>query len=373
MQSPRRPVARKSILILMKGALERAVPIISVARSLCGSGHRVEVACGTCADSLRRILESENIAVRAMGAEAAKEKDPNILGKLSAWLSFRRHAKAMLRHRHYDLVYIGSADTAIALSGAMAKYPYLLHLRELHDQEPSYMRALEPMARDARRVVVPEENRAYLYQGFFDLARKPAVLPNKPWSHPRQRQLDIGFLPLDVQAQMRARKLLIYQGHIHKERDLHPIARSLVKVQDYTLLVMGKDHGPLASYREILPDILHIPFVEPPRHLNVTSWAHIGLIVYDKLSLNTIYCAPNKTWEYSGFAIPMLCSDNPGLQYTVGAAGAAKLVDVQDQASVLRGLRALEAEYDDLSRNASALFDATNFQTILESLIEEIV
>ena len=61
---------------------------------------------------------------------------------------------------------------------------------------------------------------------------------------------------------------------------------------------MGRDLGPLKKYMEILSDLIYIPQIPSPQHLFVTSIAYIGILVYDPISLNQIFCAPNKIFEY---------------------------------------------------------------------------
>ncbi|KAA6307134.1 hypothetical protein EZS27_041199, partial [termite gut metagenome] len=38
----------------------------------------------------------------------------------------------------------------------------------------------------------------------------------------------------------------------------------------------------------------------------------IGIVSYAFDDLNHVFCAPNKTWEYTGFGIPMLGNNAPG-------------------------------------------------------------
>lgn len=363
------PVMRP-ILVIMKGRLDRAVPIISVARHFAAMGHHVSIACGTCDQTLHDFLKDDGIVVTELAANQPKRWLPRVVRKIIEWGNFRKHARAMLRVR-FGLLYVGSADTAIALWGLLHQRDYILHLRELHDTQKLYMRALGPIARNARHVVVPEINRAHIYKSLLSLQRTPSVIPNKPFSHPARAQLNIDFLSVELREQIASRKCIVYQGPIHPERDLTPVLRVLARNSEYAMVVMGRDYGVLGGYREILPDLIHIPFVTPPNHLNITSWAHIGLIAYDNKSLNTIYCAPNKIWEYSGFGLPMLCSDNLGLRYTVGAAGAAKLVDLEDYKAVDAALRQIEEEYQVMKNSSHVFFSSIDIAKTLSSLLME--
>lgn len=371
MQSSGRLSENYRILVVIKGALDRAVPIISVARHFAAHGHIVHITCGTCGSSLRELLEAEGIKVTALMSEHFRDNG-TLLRKVGEWSSFRRRAGEVLRRSTPDITYIGSADTAISLTGLLKPHRYILHLRELHDQQPLYMKSLRPIARGASRVVVPEINRAFLYQNILQLKRLPRVLPNKPFSHPRQRNLDIGFLPGVVQQELASNRVLLYQGLIHSERNLRPALRAVAANKRYKVVLLGKDYGPLADYREIIPDLVHIPFVEPPKHLNITSWAHVGLLTYDTLSLNTIYCAPNKIWEFSGFGIPMLCSENPGLRYTVGQFGSGKVANFNSKSDILTALDCIDADYDAFKQKAHAFFNGTDTGEILNQLIRDV-
>ena len=362
--------SKARILALMKGSLDSAVPIISIARHLAAMGHKVTVACGSCGKSLRDRMLAEGILVAELSQRQPPTFLPSNIRKLLEWGRFRIYGRRVL-HANFDVVYVGSADTAIALFGLLPKHRYMLHLRELRDTQPFYMYALGPIARSAMHVVVPEINRAHIYRRLLLLERLPTIIPNKPYSHPASRYLPIDFLPPEQREKISSRKCLIYQGPIHQERDLTPVLQALAMSDDYSIIIMGKDYGMLNGYRQIFPELIHIPFLAPPAHLNVTSWAHVGLITYDTDSLNTVYCAPNKIWEYSGFGLPMLCSDNLGLRYTVGAAGAALLVDIEDHQALLNALSNIESDYENFRRRSLAFFHSEDVESTLQSLLSQ--
>ena len=63
-------------------------------------------------------------------------------------------------------------------------------------------------------------------------------------------------------------------------------------------------------------------------------------------SINAVFCAPNKVYEFAGFGIPMLCNDNPGLKYTVeyyGMGVCAEDLSVDSIKSFLDKIRAEES------------------------------
>jgi hypothetical protein len=167
-----------------------------------------------------------------------------------------------------------------------------------------------------------------------------------------------------------SRKNILYQGHLHKERDLSALVQVARRLDGFNIVLMGKDHGMLSTYTDLNHNIIHIPFLSPPLHLNVTSWAHVGVVAYDTASLNTIYCAPNKIWEFSGFGVPILGSRNLGLKYTIGAFGAGELVDFSCENSVVAGLDAIERDYDSKRAACLAFYDSVCVSNIVAQLCQ---
>ncbi len=308
------------VLVLIKGPLERAVPILSIAQHLRQHSFNVKVGCSSCDSQLKSQLAEAGISVNEYLDSSNQSK--GVLSKVYEWASFRSHAKKDL-NASPDWVYVGSADSAIVLRGLLPNGRYILHLRELHDAQPVYMKLLKTIGQNAHKVVVPEINRAQIYRVMLELDQIPIVIPNKPYVHPGKSKLPIKFLPQEIRHRLETEDCIIYQGPLHEERDLSLSLSVISEKTKYTAVIMGRDYGLLDKYLEIDPEIIYIPFVVPPLHLHVTSWAKIGIIMYDYKSLNTVFCAPNKVWEYGGFGLPMLCNDNLGLQYSVGGAGAA--------------------------------------------------
>lgn len=84
--------------------------------------------------------------------------------------------------------------------------------------------------------------------------------------------------------------------------------------------------------------------------------------------LNKVFCAPNKIYEYSGFGIPMLANNIPGLKNTVGNAGAAECIDMKKE-NIIKSIKKIEADYTTYSVNAKKFFAGTdNFETMKEMM-----
>ena len=209
-----------------------------------------------------------------------------------------------------------------------------------------------------------------MYYNFFKLKNVPTVIPNKPFYHPRRAKMNIDFIDPEIQYKISSKKNIIYQGPIHIERNLNALIKASLILDDYNIILMGKDFGLIDSYQKINPNIIHIPFVRPPLHLNITSWAYIGVITYDFNSLNTIYCAPNKNWEFTGFNIPIIGNLNPGIKYSIGQAKAGVIVNFEDEKEIIKGIRFIEENYNQIQDYAKAFYNSFNPDRI-NQLIEK--
>jgi glycosyltransferase involved in cell wall biosynthesis len=139
---------------------------------------------------------------------------------------------------------------------------------------------------------------------------------------------------------------------------------------EYCVVLMGKgDNSYINELKLKYPQILHISFIAPPEHLYVTSWAHIAIVKYDFVVLNAIFCAPNKTWEYTGFGIPVLCHDIPGLQYTVGQYEAGVCTDMDDTEAIKSAIRKIDADYERYSQNATLFYESFDLGKTLSAIV----
>lgn len=218
-----------------------------------------------------------------------------------------------------DLVWVGSLDTALACKGLgfFAKNPYVLHLHELYDTHQNKLKSIKNIAQNAKYVVVPELNRAGILQVWLALKNRPVVLPNKPYRHPRKKNLEPTHeLTRKILEEYKTDKpIILYQGHIGGDRNLMPIAEAMRELPEYEFWLLGPDHGYADKLVAISPNVKYVGNVPAPYHLEITSYASIGIMSYDLINLNNLYCAPNKVWEYTGFGIPILSNDCLSLSF----------------------------------------------------------
>ena len=119
----------------------------------------------------------------------------------------------------------------------------------------------------------------------------------------------------------------------------------------------------------------HIPFVVPPYHLEVTSNAYIGVLTYTPIKndysiLNTLYCAPNKIWEYSMFSIPMISNDLPALKELFMSIQCGVCFDKFTKEQIKDAIVRIDSNYSDFSNESKRLFESVDINNRIQHIID---
>ena len=333
------------------------------------------------------LLDSESYNVNFISTQSSNLTHPNLkeyilpqshnvskISKIKNYIKYRMFVDKVLTDHSQteDIVWLGSLDTAIACKGLifLKKNPYVLHLHELYDTHLKKLKVVKTIAQNAKYVVVPELNRAGILQVWLELKNRPTVLPNKPYRHPRDKKLiPTHRLTQSILEKYKTDKpIVLYQGHIGGDRNLMPIAQAMKMLPDYEFWLLGTDHG---SYSEqllaISDNIKYLGSVPAPYHLEITSYASIGIMSYDPINLNNLYCAPNKLWEYSGFGIPFLsnkCLSLEGSQMeSIGIS-----IDWQVE-NILKSLKRITNKELEYEKNAINFYNNCDVVSIIEIMV----
>lgn len=275
--------------------------------------------------------------------------------------AFHNEAERLIAETPYDLLWVIHEETAFEFKNILQGKKYILSLYELNDHRRDFLEKIKPVIQNAQEVIVPEYNRACILRVWMKLDKTPTVIPNKPLTHPRKRNI-----PNSYSSQLEGKKVVLYQGYINRSRNLDKVCEAIKDMPGYCIVLMGKgDTTYINELKQKYPQIIHISFIAPPEHLYVTSWAHIAIVKYDFVVLNAIFCAPNKTWEYTGFGIPVLCHDIPGLRYTIGQYKAGVCTDMDDTEAIKAAIAEMDSNYEEYSQNAVKYYESFNVKQIL--------
>lgn len=360
------------IIYIHKEEVHKRPPVLSVLTHLSALGQDIDlITCGI-NESVKTVLNNNNINVYILPYCKAKHK----LGKLKEYYLFRRDAYRLIRtlYQKNSVLWIEAGATIVSLGKKINLFRHILQIQELHESEKTTLRSIKNVINSAHAVFIPEYNRCVLYQVWFQLKKRPILLPNIPAYIPSLSDLKSYELKYsNLIKQIQGNKLIIYQGYIGTDRPLDNYIFAIKKLgKPYQLLLVGKDCGKLADYKKILPDLIHIPFVPSPEYLFFTKLSYIGIVSYDPLILNNAYCAPNKIFEYANYGLPMLGNDIPGLKYMIESYQSGKIVDDENINNIVEAIRQIDDNYLDYSINAFSMLKSFDNKSVIKSVLDKI-
>lgn len=282
-----------------------------------------------------------------------------------------------------SIVWIVSDLTIKHLGDSVKRYRYVLHIMEL-TEELYYSKKIKTLKLDASdlgnkalAVVVPNESRAYITQAWWKLETLPLVLPNKPvGSIEMPRNADIANEECrGLVASLSEKKIILYQGITHKERPLLPFFEAVRILGDpYVFATMGAS-DPLPWIND--EQYVHFPFVQPPEHLEITSHAYIGVLSYFPVEaqysiLNAVFCAPNKSFEYSRFGVPMISNDNFELNLIFEKYDCGISVKAFKPNEIAAAIKRVDESYSTYSAGAMNYFRSVNMNETFTDVLDAI-
>lgn len=364
-----------NLIFILKGKLEWLPPVINQVIIAARNNYNVTIICSACNLETRRLLNFPNVRMYETNHTIS---DFKLINKFSDWVGFNLATTKILREINTEesLVIIGSVDTGICLYNILYKFKYVIDVWELYDNHKTYLYFIKKIMNRADAVVLPEYCRANIYKVWFKLSKLPYIIPNKPLIMERQRNMEITDKDIfSMLSGLRDKKIILYQGQIYKDRNLECIARGLKNLNNsnFIFLLVGTDHDDtVQQVKQIYESTYYVKYIPAPFHLQITSHAYIGVVSYNDDSLNNIFCAPNKIYEYGGFSVPMLARDIPGLKYTVGINNAGICVDIDDPASITNAIKVIDENYDFYSNNARTLYDETDCEIIFLNMLNDL-
>lgn len=352
----------KRIVYIVKSNLAYYPPCMSQIRMIHDLGADIEVWFGSSKDSAKEILSQEGIPYVELVDPRGNAS--GVLDVLINWKSFRDAVKRRLKtiDSKEVLLWFGTAETAMPMTGALGDFEYVVSALELYDDLPTKKRLLGELCRKAKAVTACEITRAYIMRSWWGLDKVPYVFPNKPYGSKLEKNLPLTCNETrKIVDDLDGREFVIYQGILQDEECVAEIARALADLGGrYPLVLMGIDRNGMAPrIKRIFSGTFYYESIPAPRHLEVTSRAHIGVVFYDGANLNKAFCAPNKIYEYSSFGMPMIANRIPGLLNTVGAAGCAECVDLTAD-KIVHAIDAIDKDYERYSDAARSFFQKTD-------------
>lgn len=364
-------MVKKTIQFLFSGEIFKLPPFMTILDCL-KDNFNLKVLCYETAENFKRVMELyQNSGIVFQNAAERQPIPTSFLARVTNRLykelkietEFHKQAKKVIELESYDKLWIIHENTLYDIKDLLDDRRYTVSMYELNDARGNFLKEIEKKLQYAEEIIVCEYNRAQILRTWIKLPYTPTVIPNKPLNHPSRRNIllkkDYGF---------DEKKIILYQGHIQKNRNIDAFCKAISDLKNFSLVLLGAK----TSYRDELknsyPMVKFIDFVNPPEHLFITSHAYIGIVKYDYVDLNSIYCAPNKTYEYAGFGIPMIANSVPGLVYSVGRFGAAECIDTDNPEEIKRAILKIDANYSSYEKGALDFYNCIDVKVLLTQI-----
>lgn len=366
------------IVVITANRLKDFPPISTMLRVLSSLGHEITLITPSKDELANDCGIVQNLFIKQGTIDYIEKFNKT---KLAASIAFRldkivrciclrriiKKYKQVIDDAH--IVWIAHEDTAV-LGG---KYfidhlpPFVYTMYELPLKLSGNKRIYTYAAQKAKALVTPEYCRAHIMKAIYSLSEVPYIIPNKPFEHPEMTCMEIEDPVIRekiVSIENSGKKIIMYMGILSNERPLDPIIDAVVKMRDkYEFVVLG----PWSRYLDYIQEkyrgsFTYLGSLTPPKHLAVASHAHITFISYfpQNNSVNAVFCAPNKVYEFAGFGVPMLCNDVPGLKYQVEQAGMGICISDFTVDSIIKALTIIEDNYNEMKNAAKKYYNTEN-------------
>lgn len=380
----------KRVFTIIKEDLVAIPPTLSLIRALCDLNIEV-VHLGYYSD-LKQREELEAKGAKFVDLIDYKKTTP-LLKKLYLQRLFKFRVANYLNKANItdcDYVWILNAETVCLLSSIVGKYRTILQFYEFQNpvfnwkywmMNPTYnyVKTLHK----AEKIVHCEYNRAQISKGLYDLETLPYVLPNKPYineSELNNPPQEINTIVNEIKTKVAGKKVVLYQGIFRTgERRLREFCEAVQDLSDdYVLIAMGRGGKEMDRLKTVFNSdkFLYVPFIRPPYHLLVTELASVCVLSYFPSSatlshtINPIYCAPNKIFEYAKYGKPMIANDIPGLYYPFKLYNCGRCIKYPMTAEhVKETLTEIFDNYESLSKGALDLYDSVDIKEIVSEIV----
>ena len=358
------------IVIINKEILHNRPPVLSTLLSLSDLGYEVSIVTVAINEYWMAELEKRNVKYYIIPDKTKR----NRVNKILEYLNFKDKTFSYLERTVDDkrntVVWVIGGNTIYCLGDAIRKYRYILQIQELHENDKRFKRVFSSVINGAETVFVNEYNRSVLFQCWYNMKKRPVVIPNKPYFIDTNSMYDLTpYVDDTVLERIKNSKVILFQGQIVSYRDLSSYIKAAKAVGGYQIVLLGNEYdGMIEKYHKIDDSLIYIKRIPAPHYLSITALSHICLITYDPHSLNNSYCAPNKIYEYGAFGKPMIGNDIPGLK-VVEKYNAGVIVDEDNIESIKVALLEIERNYSNYSKGAKRLYDSVDNKTTISKAL----
>ncbi|QAR29920.1 hypothetical protein EQP59_00370 [Ornithobacterium rhinotracheale] len=376
-------------ILISDDDIVRYPPILSVLKILAQLNCHVTMLGYCSSKELIEELQKMNIHYEEVVVDKVQT---NPVKKFQSMFKNKSQVEQFIK-RNYDddtVVWVFGNENGWRMNSIIKNYRTILYLFEMpFFKVPMKYRLVVPNldlkqnVKSAWRVVCCEYNRAKITQAVFGLKKTPYIIPNKPLLSLENLSYDLShFVDEKLIDTLKEKKTLLYQGAIDNEkRRIDYICDSLNHLgPDYAVCIMAADSTDKDFLKQKYKDkdVYFLPFIPPPYHLLVTKMAYIGFLTYNtsensnvEESLNLLYCAPNKIYEYSMFNKPMIGNDVPALKQALENNQAGISTDEWNVENIVKAIKKIENNYPEYTAGSKQLYENCDSVNLIDTLIKK--
>lgn len=353
------------ILMFFRGRIQHLPPLITAAACMAGCGAKVRVLAFGSTEASANYLRGHDVELVLL-----RNKHPEtIIGKVILriegilrliWETRKMSPDCIWYHQshfvfwYHLLPFIHKNAIIVAHSHELDSHVWIRWI---------FQKAL---ARRADIVITPESNRAWILQQFSSSTAPFFVIPNRS----SEDMIPVADGPPCTKVVFRehggspkCNRFLIYQGAFMTSRCLTETILGFKQVpfEDVGLILMGGDPDSqiFKDLADLASDDLRIvllSYIHPPKHLLVTKGCIGGILLYEAVSLNNVYCAPNKVYEYAALGLGMILPDYPCISGVNKEFGLGVVCNPMNPDSIALAMKELLSENPEKYRKASIKF-----------------
>ena len=382
-------VESNKVVMVHYGNVPLCPPVINACECLVNNSIKVHLIGGAIADLPDILLKNSLFSFNDLGDFRTSSSYAEKFKKRKRIYREMRNAFSA-NMQDGDILWTTNEAAVMYLNKLIKPYHdhHVLQLMELINYCPvSYKLPIikfpiDEYARRAWKTVVPEINRAHIQKILWKQEKVPYVLPNKSY------YLEPGNMTEEVEAALKKieeedRKIIFYMGIFSPDRDMDSCIKAINALgDDYCLVAIGRVSEVMRERAEYIinntSNFKYLGFFNPPKHLHFLKYAHIGLTPYRPSydikyasPLNSLYCAPNKIFEYAGYGIPMIGTDVLGLRtpfekYDIGICCQDLSVE-----SIVDAVNKIEQKYETMRDNCFKFYESVDMDKIIREIIFE--
>lgn len=299
------------------------------------------------------------------------------VGGISAYIKYIRGVLQTTQKLRPDIIYGHDIFSAFPLRILYTVYSNCKYIYDAHElftvEKGKKYSAVDrilywsegSMIRRADLTVCAEEQRAKYMVKYHNLQKEPLVIRNI--SYLSEGNAD-EFLRVNSDFFAKEAIGIVYAGGLLYGRKLEKLVDAVEQLGErYKLMLVGNGPAKESLEKQISQcrnANIRLCGAVPYRSLGaVLAKFDLGYLYYGTDSLNNLYCAPNKIYEYASVGLPILANENPTVESIVSSCG----LGVCDN-DIAHGLEVLSESYDLCREHMKTFIEANTLENEMKCL-----